>query len=89
MGQPVEPIPLRFEKMRIALNPMNPLQASRSPRHAYSHPDYEERPDGAESRQQRADEAAEQRSGGGGGGGQTSIVPTQKMLQDKYEQNLK
>merc|ERR1719499_1077960 len=58
-------------------------QVSRSPRHAYSHPDYEERPDGAESRQQRSDETAEQWSGGGG---QTSIVPTQKMLQDKYEQ---
>ena len=81
--------------MLIALNPdpnpMNPPQASRSPRHAYSHPDYEERPDGAESRQRADEAAADRRSGGGANasGSSSSIVPTQKMLQDKYEQNLK
>ena len=56
--------------------------------------EYEERSDGA-AEQPRRDEV-DHRGGGGGGLGAAggaaaavSIVPTQKMLQDQYEQNLR
>ena len=68
-------------------------QASRSPRHAYSHPDYEERSDGgaaaaSEGPRQR-DEVDHRGGAAANSAGNASIVPTQKMLQDKYEQNLR
>ena len=67
-----------------ASNPAsNPAAASRSPRHAYSHPDYEERPDGGQR------DEVDHRGGAAAAAGNASIVPTQKMLQDKYEQNLR
>ena len=63
----------------------NTQASSRSPRHAYSHPDYEERSDGGAA---AASEGPRQRDEVDHRGG-ASIVPTQKMLQDKYEQNLR